>query len=79
MVEQPCSLLPPLLVLLLIVIAKMPSNMPWERVRGDVLRALVKELGLKSFGLKREEMVELLEAVERDGSTYIRLFICLAT
>lgn len=51
----------------LIITTEMPSNMPWERVRGDVLRTLVKELGLKSYGLNREAMVELLEAVERDG------------
>lgn len=50
----------------------MPRNIPWDRVRGEVLRSLIKELGLKDYNkLKREQMIELLEEMETEGCKFI--------
>ena len=68
----PCS--PILSSKVLFVTTAMSFNLPWDKVRGDVLRDLVKDFGLRYSGLKRMELVELLEAVERDGSTFIMPF-----
>lgn len=46
------------------------SQMPWELLRGDTLKAIFKDLGLNQYVGKREDMLGHLQEVEKDGRMY---------
>ncbi|KZT00114.1 uncharacterized protein LAESUDRAFT_816681 [Laetiporus sulphureus 93-53] len=43
------------------------SQMPWETLRAETLRAVLKDLEVKQYFSKKDEMVQFLHSVERNG------------
>ncbi|CCM00199.1 uncharacterized protein FIBRA_02227 [Fibroporia radiculosa] len=43
------------------------SQIPWEKLKGDTMKAIFRDLGLPHAMGNKDEMVERLQAVERDG------------
>ncbi|EED84205.1 predicted protein [Postia placenta Mad-698-R] len=43
------------------------SQMPWGMLKTDTMRAILKDLGLATYTERREEMVQRLQQVEKDG------------
>lgn len=41
--------------------------MPWGMLKTDTMRAILKDLGLATYTERREEMVQRLQQVEKDG------------
>lgn len=46
------------------------SQMPWDLLKGDTMKAIFKDLGLNQYVGKREDMLERLQEVEKDGRMY---------
>ena len=46
----------------------MGSQMPWDTLRGDTIRVVIRELGFSEYGsLRKDEMIDYLRVVEQKG------------
>ena len=42
--------------------------MPWDTLRGDTIRVVIRELGFSEYGsLRKDEMIDYLRVVEHKG------------
>lgn len=47
----------------------MSSQMPWESLKAETVRAIFRDLGLSKYVGKRDDMIQHLQEVEQDGCT----------
>lgn len=45
-------------------------RVPWDMMKAETMRAILKDLGLKPPKSKREDMIECLQQMERDGCMF---------
>ncbi|OBZ72905.1 hypothetical protein A0H81_07085 [Grifola frondosa] len=45
----------------------MPSQMPWEQLKAETVRAIYKDLGLSKYTGRRDDMIQHLQEMETDG------------
>ena len=56
------------------------SSMPWDVLKNDTIRAVVRDLGLADYTTytRRHELVKLLRDVETDGRAHTHVYVVLA-
>lgn len=44
------------------------SQMPWDALRGGIIRQVIRELGFQDYGsMRKDEMIDYLHTVETSG------------
>lgn len=55
----------------------LKSQMPWDALRGETIRLVIRELGFDYVGLRKDEMINYLHVVENTGCTLEYLYVCI--